>query len=285
MKKLLTLILFLTVALTLAGCDFLDPELVEQIKDATSDFCEENPDNEYCNLDFEAELEKAEMKLTTYFEDYSNNEYTNQELADMYFDGMLPEGFETERDADLEANTVLSLVDIAFRLDGGFNISYNATTGDDIILRKRPGRVKYDADSQSSSIEWYDGLDNDCDGVCEDLEDKDTTKETIMKYFEDYADAEVSNQDIADMYYGGVLTDEFAMQRNKDLESGIVLTLLEVIEREDDDYFEISYEESRQGTDKVVRKRPGRTVYKEGSSLIIWDNRDNDCDGVDDDCN
>ena len=233
----------------------------------------------------EAELEKAELKLTTYFEDYSNNEYTNQEIADMYFEGILPEGYETERDADLEASTVLSLVEISFRLDGGFSISYNATTGDDIILRKRPGRIKYDAESEESSIEWYDGLDNDCDGVCEDLEDKDTTKETIIKYFEDYADAEISNQDIADMYYGGVLTDEFAMQRDKDLEQGIILTLLEIMEREDDDYFEISYEESRRGTDKIILKRPGRTVYKSGSSLIIWDNRDNDCDGVDDDCN
>jgi len=285
MKKLLTLLLFMTVSLTLSGCDFLDPELIEQIKEVATEYCEENPDNEYCNLDFEAELEKAEMKLTAYFEDYSNSEYTTQELADMYFNGVIPEGFEAEREADLEAGTILSLESISFRLDGGFEISYNATTGDDIILRKRPGRVHYDVENQTSSFEWYDGLDNDCDDVCDDLEDKDTTKETIMKYFEDYVDAEVSNQELADMYYGGVLTDEFAMQRDKDLEQGILLTLLEIIEREEDSYFEISFEESRQGSDIILRKRPGRTVYKKGSSLIIWDNRDNDCDGIDDDCN
>jgi hypothetical protein len=166
MKKLLTLLLFMTVSLTLSGCDFLDPELIEQIKEVATEYCEENPDNEYCNLDFEAELEKAEMKLTAYFEDYSNSEYTTQELADMYFNGVIPEGFEAEREADLEAGTILSLESISFRLDGGFEISYNATTGDDIILRKRPGRVHYDVENQTSSFEWYDGLDNDCDDVC-----------------------------------------------------------------------------------------------------------------------
>jgi hypothetical protein len=285
MKKILTLVLLLTVSLALSGCDFLDPDLIDQIKEVAGDYCEENPDNEYCNLDFEEELEKAEMKLKSYFEDYSNNEYTNQEIADMYFDGMIPEGFEEERTADLEAGTVLSLDSLSFRLDGGFDISYAATTGDDIILRKRPGRVHYDVELETSAIVWYDGIDNDCDDDCDSLEDMDATKETITKYFEDYANAEISHQEIADMYYGGVLLDEFALQRDKDLVDGIVLTLLEVLERVDDDYFEITYEESRQGSDIVVRKRPGRTTYKTGSSLIIWDNRDNDCDGVDDDCN
>lgn len=285
MKKLLILIFLLATTLTLAGCDYLDPELVEQIKDYAKDYCEENPDNEYCNMDFEAEFEKAQMTFEQYFDDYSNEEYTAQEIADMYFDGILPEGFEAERAADLEAGTTLSIVSIEFRLDGGFNVSYNATTGDDIILRKRPGRIKYDAESQSSSLEWYDGEDNDCDDLCDGLDDMDTTKETLTKYFEDYANPELSNQDIVDLYYGGVLNDEFARQRDADLESGIVLTLIDVIEREADDFFEVTYEISRQGSDIVVRKRPGRTTYKNSSSLIIWDSVDQDCDGVDDDCN
>lgn len=282
MKKLLTFVLFLVLAVSLAGCDFLDPELVDQLRDIAEDYCEENPDNEYCNLDFEAELEKAEVKFADYFEDYSNSEYTHQEIADMYFEGEMPEGFEEDRAADLEAGTVLTLVSLDFRLDGGFNVQYNATTGDDIILRKRPGRVKYDLEAETASIEWYDGEDNDCDDVCDDV---DTTKEVIEQYLMDYADPEMSNQELADKYYGGKLTDEFAAQRDMDLENEISFVLLEVLEVVGEDWFEITYEEMTRGNDKVVRKRPGRTVYKNESNLIIWDDVDQDCDGVDDDCN
>jgi len=63
-----------------------------------------------------------------------------------------------------------------------------------------------------------------------------------------------------------------------------VFTIVDVIERADDDFFDITYEMTT-GDDIVVRKRPGRTTYKNGSSLIIWDGVDQDCDGVDDDCN
>ena len=62
MKKLLTLVLVLGITITLAGCEYLDPDLVDQIKDIAADYCEENPDDEYCNLDFEEELEKVEME-------------------------------------------------------------------------------------------------------------------------------------------------------------------------------------------------------------------------------
>jgi hypothetical protein len=285
MKKILTLVLFLVVTLTLAGCDYRDPELIDQIKDIAADYCEENPDDEYCNLDYEAELEKIEVELTHYFEDYSNGEYSNQEIADMYFEGIIPEGFEEQRNMDVEDGIVLSLESIGFRLDGGFDISYTAyQDGEDLLLRKRPGRIKFDAEAKTATIVWYDGLDNDCDGDCEALEDVDKTKETLTAYFEDYMNPEVSNQDLANKYYGGRVTDEFAMQRDKDLADGVVFTIVDVMERDDDDFFDITYQMGT-GDDLVVRKRPGRTTYKNGSNLINWDGVDQDCDGVDDDCN
>lgn len=284
MKKLLTLVLFLGVVLTLAGCDYLDPDLVDQIKDAAQDYCEENPDAEYCNMDFDEELEKTEMKLELYFEDYSNAEYTNQEIADMYFEGVLPEGFEEERNMDLEDEAVLTLDSLDFRLDGGFDITYTVTPkSTDPHVRKRPGRIRFDAEEQSTTITWYDGVDDDCDNVCDDLDDVTKTKEVMMDYFEDYSNSEMTNQEFADMYFGGLLSDEFAMQRDKDLADGVVLTLVDVMEREDGDFFEISYQRAH-GDDLVLRKRPGRTKYSNITLLVIWDT-DYTCDGVDDDCN
>ena len=284
MKKLLTLILFLGVTLTLAGCDYLDQDLVDRVKDYADNYCEENPDSEYCNLDFEAELEKVEMKLEEYFADYSNAELTNQDIADKYFEGELPDGFEEERDQDLEDEAVLTLKSIDFRLDGGFDITFTTTPkGMDGHDTKRPGRIKFNPETGGASITWYDGEDNDCDDSCDFLEEIEDAKETFADYFEDYTDKEISHQDFADMYFGGVLTEEFKAQRDKDLADEVEITLLDVVEREADSFFDITYAVSRAGVDSN-RKRPGGTLNKNNSSLVVWGGAET-CDGVDDDCN
>jgi hypothetical protein len=284
MKKIFLLLLFFTFSLGLAGCDYLDQDLIDQLTDYANEYCDTNPDSEYCNLDFEAELEKAEVLFASYLADYSNSEYTDEQIAEMYLEGELPEWFAEERAADLENGTVLSLEKIDFRLDGGFDVSYNATTGEDIILRKRPGRLHLDAENETAKISWYDGIDNDCDDLCDELQDLDTTKVTMTSYLEDYSNAEISNDDFGKEYYGGRLPEVVASQRTQDLADGVTLTLLDVVES-DNMYFDITFEVTLSSGDKVVRKRPGRVRYSESTILIFWDPDNQTCDVVDDDCN
>lgn len=279
MKKIIVVAIMVSLTFVLSGCDFLPEDILDQVKQYTDEYCVDNPDHEVCTLDFEAEFEKAELKFADYFADYSNELYTNQEIADMYFEGELDTEFDTERTADLDNGVTLELVSIDFRLDGNFDISYNALVdGDDPLLRKRPGRIHYDVDSGDARIEWLDGEDNDCDGTeCADLLDTTETTTLLEQYFIDYMNSVMTNQEIADKYYAGVLTDEFVVMRDQDLIDGIVFTLVSVLEMNDDDFFEITYETQNGDMDKVVRKRPGRIRYKNSSNVIIW-GEDNDCD-------
>jgi hypothetical protein len=269
MRKILLLFMFVSTMFVLAGCDYLDDDLINQIQDYRDDYCVENPDSEYCNLDYEAELEKAEEHFSTYFTDYSNPEITTEDLADKYFGGEVPEGFEEERKADLDAGTVLELIEIEFRLDGAFDVSYNAVTGFDKVVRKRPGRISFDAETETSTITWVNGEDNDCDDTCDDLVPFEDSTSYFSDYFTDYANKDITNEEFAKTYLGGRLSDDFAEQRTEDLEKGITITDVLLSVREDL-YFDVTYTVTYASGEYYTRKRPGRVRYTDISLIIIW---------------
>ena len=229
-------------------------------------------EEELNTLNYEEQLKIAEELVSEYFTDYSNPDLTDEEIIEEYFYNGAFDGFYEERNTDLENETVLELVSIDFRIDGAFDISYRATTRDEQWERKRPGRIVYKSISEEVSIDWLQES-SEIDELCDDLLDKDDTLTLFERYFSDYLNDEISNEELASMYYAGKIDEYIFSQREEDLQSNVSIIIIDVIEREEDSFFDIIYE-VRSVDERWTRKRPGRTRYldqrNDTSTLIIW---------------
>lgn len=262
MRKLL-FITVLSFGLFLSGCDLIPEEYRDQLGDLASDYCEENPDNQVCDLDLTSD------ELEAYFDDYNDTTLTNQDLADMYFEGVIPEEFSDVRDMRQMYEVTLMFESVTIELDGSFEVTYSEhRSNGDKVVRKRPGRIKYE--DNKASIIWDDTIDDDCDMICyEEVKDIDTAGDFYDRFFEDYVDPTISNEEFARIYNQRKFNEEMLQEREADLEGNATITDV-TLEMREDGRFDVTYTVQR-GNDVIVRKRPGRIQQRADELTVEWD--------------
>lgn len=261
----------LVFSFILSGCEFIPEEYRDQLGEYFNDYCEENPEEDVCDLDLTTtELEK-------YFADYNDSSLSNEELAEKYFDGEMPEDLMEERNIMMENGITLRLDDVVINVDGSFEVTYSEVTADsEACCRKRPGRIEYREGGVSYT--WYDGVDDDCDrtdhdtGIDDDC-DLVTDEEEALVFFEgfftDFVNREITNEEFTRLYFETDMPEDLKIERNAVLEADGIFEEVMILLQEDGTY-EVTYS-FRIGNDKVVRKRPGRIRQRPDLLLSEWD--------------
>ncbi|MDC0558914.1 hypothetical protein OAO42_00730 [Candidatus Izimaplasma bacterium] len=230
---------------------------------------------DHCDGEF-LDLESTVIFFEDYLVSYLDVSITDQEFANMYYGGMLTDEFMMMREKDLNDNVTITLDTVTERVDSFFDITFRVVMGDDIILRKRPGRIRQQPDLLTA--EWMELMD-------EDLETNIDIVENIFKAFiASYLDPTLTDQEVADMFFGGMLGDMLS-ERQMDLEDGFMVEYL-FIEQMEMGIFAVHLNLTRNNevehTDlKIKVKRvDGATPL-----LMILNGEDNDCDNMPDKCN
>jgi hypothetical protein len=231
------------------------------------------------NTTDEGEIDPGELlsveEFTTLFEefilDYLDDSLTNDDLANKWFE-FLDEDFRSGRTNALSSDTtillkeVLSLGDNRFEITVEFNDAGSVDTDVSVIQV-----YLYDG---RQVIAFEDKIDDDCNDAVDECHPDDylfgtELQNALEKYFMDYGDDTISNQEFANEYFGGELSSDFATARDADLVLGFSFDIQSITEF-DDGAFVVEYTVF-EGEDKVLRKRPGRIRYTSDSLLVEWD--------------
>ncbi|QMS84723.1 hypothetical protein [Candidatus Xianfuyuplasma coldseepsis] len=203
--------------------------------------------------------DEAKLLLEAYFNDYSNPDIDNETFAMYYFNNMVDDMFADMRTQDLAEGAVYELLNVNFFDDGTFEAEFSRTAGTDYWIRKRPGRIRYE--TSAFVVEWGNPYDEFAMGL--------EAIDFLKAYFNDYGNPTISNQDFADMYLGGMLTEDFAVKRDMDLADGAVFAY-QTVHFNEDGSFEVEYTRTV-GEDIILRKRPGRIRKRPDLLTAEWD--------------
>jgi len=215
------------------------------------------------------DIDETFMVFKQFALDYFDSSITNDELGNMYFGGMLPEGMKESREEEILAGNSVTVISIMPAADGFFKVELEFTEGTEVMTQSL--NIRVNRIEMAYKIEFEDGEDNDCDGeVCYDdfvILGIEETMDVFTEYFSNYSNSNVSDQMLANMYFAGMFDETFKTQREQDLLDGVMFTLIKV-EVLEDGYYDISFEETR-GNDILLRKRPGRVHYSAMDDIII----------------
>lgn len=252
----------------------IDMALYLEIEDGVDDDCD-GPTDDEC---FVRDYTQAYEFYMKYFDDYSNPEITTEEFAAMYFDGHLDEDFKAMREDDLSKGVKTELVELYWRDDSFFDIEYRYQDGDDLILRKRPGRIRQRPDLLTA--EWDELIDEHLEFVT----NPDEVLDFFTMFVEYYTDASISTDLINETFFMNKLESGFYEERQFNLENGFMVEILDFMQ--DVDYpevfwFTLEFTEGNEVYTETIEVRVNRI---EMALFLDLDGEDNDCDGVDDDC-
>ncbi|GEM_PF-6693541 len=191
--------------------------------DGVDDDCDGTVDE--CNPDDLVTGADAELILEQYFMDYIDDTITNQEFADTYFEGYLDPEFAALRTDELARGVTFDIKSVTHFEDGSFIVEYTLFEGEDMVLRKRPGRIRQRPDLLV--VEW--------DALIDEQVETDPVFVTsfFTAFVADYLDADVTDAELQTSYFGDQDMAWFYEQRANDLIDGINIQV-DMVEPYDD---------------------------------------------------
>ncbi|MCF7925986.1 MAG: hypothetical protein K9L74_00215 [Candidatus Izimaplasma sp.] len=161
----------------------------------------------------------ANTFIYNYFLDYLDPDISDQQFADMYLGGQLEDDWSETRQYDLENDITITIKDIFFNDNNEFLVEYEYQDGDDLLLRKRPGRIRKRPDMLQA--EWDSLIDESY------VVDENYGKELIQQFIKDYQNLDISNEDLLKTYGHGDLDgdglDDLVLTRQEDLKNGLTI--------------------------------------------------------------
>ena len=213
--------------------------------------------------------EDVEMFFQEFVMDYFNANITNDEIDELYFRWMAPEGMLDSRMSEIEEGLQVTVL-YAMRVDSFFDIYmelYIEGEMEESVLR-----VAIYEDEAGLYMEFiYDNVDDDCDGIeeCPFIQEIDEFELFFNQFVMDYMNSDYSDDELLMMYS----MYEFPMsfpERQTFIVDGHV-TVLKMSEPWDT-YFEVELE-FLDGTEATMLEFEVR-VNRNDMALMMWFNYD-----------
>jgi hypothetical protein len=191
-----------------------------------------------CYLDMMETEEVFKMFMT----DYLNPDITFDQINMMYFNGYAMNDIEESRTVFLEEGYTVEFISIDYAMyyDSFFDIYLEVAMGQE--TEQTTSTVRIMSTDNGYMIEFMDGKDDDCDGICDYLTSEEIL-EVYMMYLSDYLNPEVTFEYLNEMYfdymYDPMYDDWFTEERQMYIDGGYMITVVSVEDYYQDDPFKL----------------------------------------------
>jgi hypothetical protein len=161
--------------------------------------------------------DEALAYIEAFFQDFVDPTMSNPMFSENYLEGDMVESLIDERNDIINNNVEATLRNVYFNDLNEFVIEYEYRQGDDLILRKRPGRIRKRPDLLTS--EWDELIDSSIE-LRQDVAD-----ELFNQFINDYLNPEISDEILTRQYFESEDQSFIPETRQQDLREGIDMTV------------------------------------------------------------
>ena len=159
--------------------------------------------------------------VDTYYDDYLNPDLSNSDFYSMYMGGEFEDNWEETRQMHITNDITISVKQIYLNDNGEFAAEVEYQDGDDLILRKRPGRAKYGDITLKKGYVFNPDIDPAT------VLDETYAKDLVSQFFTDYQNADIADDELFRDYFNDDTYYSLMLNRQEDLRNGLTITIEE----------------------------------------------------------